>query len=123
MSEHITKNGKIKSDKYNCQEGLVPLSTKDPVAQPHLWAYTESVKAIDPESVWADDVQVVLRLDGYTTTKRKDTLFKIMAWLFVITIFFYHGPPWILRVICLIGLAVMVWPTLRNCPIWKGLRG
>ena len=57
-------NGEFQSDKYpTCPAGKVPLSTKDPTAQPLLWQYAQLRRSVDAE--FADDLETALRADGY----------------------------------------------------------
>lgn len=63
MGSHIV-NGKFQSDKYpTCPPGKVPLSVKDPAAQPLLWEYAQRRRAVDAE--FADDLEFALREAGY----------------------------------------------------------
>lgn len=64
MGAHINKDGLFQSDKYpSCPPGKVPLSCKDPTAQPLLWEYAQIRRAVDPE--FADDLEAALKLQGY----------------------------------------------------------
>ena len=64
-SEHLTDEGKFKSDKYpDCPEGKVPLSTADPMAQDLLLIYAERRRSVDGQ--FSDDLTEALRIDGYT---------------------------------------------------------
>jgi len=67
MSEHThIVNGKFKSGKYpGCPAGKVPLSTKDKVAQPHLWQYAIDLLVINPQDQFALDIHEALVLEGY----------------------------------------------------------
>lgn len=50
MGTHINADGEFQSDKYpTCPAGKVPLSVKDPAAQPWLWLYAQGHMAIDEE--------------------------------------------------------------------------
>ena len=52
------------SDKYpTCPPGKVPLSVKDKAAQPLLWKYAQSRRAIDAE--FSDDLETALRAAGF----------------------------------------------------------
>jgi hypothetical protein len=63
MGAHII-DGKFQSNKYPwCDPDFVPLKVTDLMAQPVLWAYAESRRAIDRE--FADDLQIRLRSAGY----------------------------------------------------------
>jgi hypothetical protein len=63
MGSHLI-DGEFQSDKYpTCPRGKVPLSCKDPKAQPHLWDYAEDHRDVDAE--FSDDVQAALRIAGY----------------------------------------------------------
>jgi hypothetical protein len=63
MGAHLI-DGLFQSDKYpTCPRGKVPLSVKDPAAQPLLWAYAESHRTKDAE--FSDDLQAALRAAGY----------------------------------------------------------
>lgn len=71
MGAHII-DGEFQSDKYEwCLPGFVPLKLTDPMAQPFLWAYAEERRSIDAE--FADDLQEVLRLNGYNGAKEKES--------------------------------------------------
>lgn len=64
MGAHLI-DGEFQSDKYpTTPPGKVPLSTKDPAAQPHLWEYAIGHRGIDPE--FTADVHAALRAKGYT---------------------------------------------------------
>jgi hypothetical protein len=76
MGTHIDKNGRFQSDKYpTCPPGKVPLSTRDKKAQPLLWAYAQSHRAIDAE--FSDDVETALGRDGY----RPSLFWRGVVWL------------------------------------------
>jgi hypothetical protein len=63
MGAHLIGR-KFQSDKYpSCPAGKVPLSTKDPLAQPLLWAYAQGRRAVDAE--FSDDLETALLADGY----------------------------------------------------------
>jgi hypothetical protein len=48
MGHHLTPEGEFRSDKYpTCPVGKVPLSTKNPAAQPLLWQMRAVVAAYD----------------------------------------------------------------------------
>lgn len=54
----------FKSDKYQeCPAGKVPLSVKDPDAQPLLWEYAQLHRKKDPE--FSDDLETALRNAGF----------------------------------------------------------
>lgn len=60
---HIV-DGQFQSDKYPwCKPGFVPLKLTDPAAQPLLWQYAQSRRAIDAE--FADDLETALKAAGY----------------------------------------------------------
>ena len=64
MGEHLTPDGRFKSDKLEwCHEGYFALSFTDPLAQPLIWRYADSVDGIDPEL--ARDLRHALRREGY----------------------------------------------------------
>jgi hypothetical protein len=63
MGAHLI-DGEFQSDKYpSCPRGKVPLSTKDPAAQPLLWEYAHGHRAIDSE--FTEDVRAALTAKGY----------------------------------------------------------
>ena len=63
MGVHII-DGEFQSDKYpDCPRGLIPFKAKDKMAQDLLWEYADRRRSVDPE--FADDLQEVLRLNGY----------------------------------------------------------
>lgn len=60
---HIV-DGQFKSDKYEwCEPGFVPLKLTDPMAQPLLWQYAQTRRAVDPE--FSGDLETALRAAGY----------------------------------------------------------
>lgn len=64
MGAHINKGGLFQSDKYpTCPAGKVPLSVKDPAAQPLLWEYAQRRRSIDAE--FSADLEECLRAAGY----------------------------------------------------------
>jgi hypothetical protein len=61
---HINADGKFQSDKYpTCPPGLVPLSTKDPAAQPLLWEYAQQHRSVDAD--FSADLETRLRACGF----------------------------------------------------------
>ncbi|MDX2165715.1 MAG: hypothetical protein SF182_01570 [Deltaproteobacteria bacterium] len=63
MGAHLI-DGQFQSDKYpTCPRGKVPLSVKDPVAQPHLWRYAQDWRRVDAE--FSDDLETALKAAGY----------------------------------------------------------
>lgn len=57
-------DGEFQSDKYpTTPRGKVPLSCKDPMAQPFLWEYARRRRRIDAE--FADDLTEALRIAGF----------------------------------------------------------
>src|SRR5271165_5534465 len=70
MGAHLI-DGEFQSDKYKTTpRGKVPLSVKDPAAQPLLWEYAErrrigSHGSKEADAEFADDLQEALRLSGY----------------------------------------------------------
>ena len=63
MGEHLI-DGEFQSDKYpTTPRGKVPLSTKDPMAQPILWEYAQRRRCVDAE--FSADLEEALRLKGY----------------------------------------------------------
>ena len=64
MGAHINSDGLFQSDKYpTTPAGKVPLSVKDPDAQPLLWAYAQLHRLRDPE--FSEDLETALRAAGY----------------------------------------------------------
>lgn len=63
MGAHLV-NGTFQSDKYpTTPAGKVPLSVKDPKAQPFLWDFAEGHREKDAE--FTDDLQMALLLHGH----------------------------------------------------------
>lgn len=63
MGAHIV-NGQFQSDKYpTCPPGKVPLSVKDPMAQPELWSYAQKRRSVDAE--FSEDLEMALKAAGY----------------------------------------------------------
>jgi hypothetical protein len=63
MGSHLI-DGKFQSDKYpSTPRGKVPLSVKDPLAQPLLWAYAQGRRVVDAE--FSDDLETALRDAGF----------------------------------------------------------
>ena len=63
MGSHIV-NGEFQSDKYpTCPAGKVPLSVKDPSAQPFLWGYAQVHRPVDAE--FSDDLEAALIAADY----------------------------------------------------------
>lgn len=61
---HINDDGEFQSDKYpTTPPGKVPLSVKDPVAQPYLWRYASEHRSVDAE--FSDDLEFALKQAGY----------------------------------------------------------
>lgn len=76
MGAHLI-DGEFQSDKYpTTPRGKVPLSVKDPAAQPFLWEYAQRHRSIDAE--FSDDLETALRIAGYksheSTTARVEEL-------------------------------------------------
>ncbi len=68
MSEHLTPDGKFKSDKYDWSPpGYLPLSFNDPMAWPVIAEYARARRKVDAE--FSDDVFVALRNAGYVMGK------------------------------------------------------
>jgi hypothetical protein len=66
MGDHIIE-GEFQSDKYpTTPRGKVPLSVKDPLAQPFLWAYAQLRRPVD--AGFAEDLETVLLAAGYLPT-------------------------------------------------------
>lgn len=64
MGAHLIDGKTFQSDKYpSCPPGKVPLSVKDPAAQPLLWEYAQRHREVDAE--FSDDLEEALRLAGY----------------------------------------------------------
>ena len=60
---HIV-DGQFKSDKYEWSKpGFVPLKLTDPMAQPVLWQYAQTRRAVDPE--FSGDLETALCAAGY----------------------------------------------------------
>lgn len=68
MSEHLI-DGEFQSDKYpTTPRGLVPLSTKDPMAQDLLAEYARRRRAAGhPDVAFSEDLDEALRLKGFGT--------------------------------------------------------
>ena len=70
MGAHLV-NGTFQSDKYRgCPAGKVPLSVKDPAAQPLLWEYAQrrrvgSHGSKEADAEFADDLETALRNAGF----------------------------------------------------------
>jgi hypothetical protein len=63
MGSHIV-NGQFKSDKYAwCEPGFLALKLTDRAAQPLIWEYAQTHRAIDSEL--SDDLETALRSAGY----------------------------------------------------------
>jgi hypothetical protein len=63
MGAHLI-NGTFQSDRFPTTPlGKVPLSVKDPTAQPLLWDYAQRYRVVDAE--FSDDLEQALRNAGY----------------------------------------------------------
>jgi hypothetical protein len=63
MGDHIV-NGQFQSDKYTwCEPGFLALKLTDRAAQPLIWEYAQTHRAIDSEL--SDDLETALRNAGY----------------------------------------------------------
>jgi hypothetical protein len=63
VGDHIV-NGQFKSDKYAwCEPGFLALKLTDRAAQPLIWEYAQTHRAIDSDL--ADDLETALRSAGY----------------------------------------------------------
>lgn len=68
MGEHII-DGKFQSDKYpTTPPGLVPLSVRDPAAQPLLWEYAQRRRVVD--AAFSADLETALLAAGYKPPPR-----------------------------------------------------
>lgn len=64
MGDHLTAKGKFQSDKFpTCPEGLVPLSTSDPMAQDLLCIY--AWRRFIKDHGFTEDLLEALRADGF----------------------------------------------------------
>lgn len=74
MGSHIV-NGQFQSDKYpSCPAGKVPLSVKDPSAQPLLWVYAQFHRSIDAE--FSSDLEAALLAAGYVHVAQDNEISK-----------------------------------------------
>jgi hypothetical protein len=65
--EHLI-DGEFQSDKYpTCPRGKVPLSVKDPMAQPLLWLYAQWHRQKD--AAFSDDLEMALIAAGYSAPR------------------------------------------------------
>jgi hypothetical protein len=68
MGSHLI-NGEFQSDKYpTCPAGKVPLSVKDPTAQPLLWEYAQRHRSVDAE--FSNDLEAALLTAGYRSDRK-----------------------------------------------------
>lgn len=75
MGSHINEKGEFQSDKYpSCPAGKVPLSVRDPSAQPLLWEYAQRHREVDKD--FSDDLETSLKAAGYIA-KREDQLIAV----------------------------------------------
>lgn len=64
-------DGQFQSDKYEwCERGFVPMKVTDRTAQPMLWAYAQSRRAVDPQ--FANDLEKALRFAGFVPVGHAD---------------------------------------------------
>lgn len=74
MGSHIV-DGKFQSDKYDWSKpGFVPLKVSDKMAQPVLWEYAQSRRAVDAE--FADDLEQALRAEGFVPSNHEELATK-----------------------------------------------
>lgn len=64
MGEHLTADGKFKSDKYEwCPPGFLPLKFTDPMAQQFILEYASVRRVVDAS--FSDDVEEALKNTGF----------------------------------------------------------
>lgn len=76
MGAHLI-DGEFQSDKCpGCPRGKVPLSVRDPKAQPHLWAFAQDWRSTDAE--FSDDLETALRAAGYVPSAPPVTVAELV---------------------------------------------